>query len=63
MVTGPSKVVKPGGGSARRTHARYTCVGTTLTAWRSRVDVDIEWVIDSAEKLVTAPQNLRCGAR
>ncbi|MFE3140694.1 hypothetical protein [Streptomyces scopuliridis] len=60
VATG-SKVVKPGGGSARRANARKQCVNVNRTIhWRSVIDVDIIGVVDSPEKAVTATQSLRC---
>jgi hypothetical protein len=55
------KTVKQGGGSARRANARFTCVGTKKTTWRSVVDVDIIGVADSPNKLETPPKTYRCG--
>ncbi|XUL89127.1 hypothetical protein ACQ86D_22865 [Streptomyces galilaeus] len=55
------KTVKQGGGSARRANARFTCVGTKKTTWRSVVDVDIIGVADSPNKLETPAKTYRCG--
>jgi hypothetical protein len=56
-----SKKVKPGTGSSRRAHARFTCRGNASNKWRSAVDVDIIGVADTPEKAITPTQKLACG--
>jgi hypothetical protein len=44
------------------TTTRVPCATFASTEWRSVVDVDIVGVIDTPEKLYTAPRRLDCGA-
>lgn len=53
--------VRPGGGAGHRANARRTCNGTTVTQWRSVVDVDIIGYADPADVAVTPARFLACG--
>lgn len=55
------KTVRSGGGAEKRANARRTCNGTTVTQWRSVVDVDIIGYQDPADVHVTPVRFLRCG--
>ena len=52
---------RPGGGSGNRANARRQCNGTTVTQWRSVVDVDIVGFVDPPDKVTTDVRYLRCG--
>lgn len=53
--------VRSGGGSRKRANARRTCNGTTVTPWRSVVDVDIIGYPDPPDVHVTPARFLECG--
>jgi hypothetical protein len=48
-VCGSIDDLKPGGGSSRRVTARRNCDTTQPTSWRSHVDVDVNWEVDTSE--------------
>lgn len=52
--------VASGGGAGNRATGRATCATSTLTGWRSEVDVDIVGISDPSDKLHTNPQNITC---
>ena len=56
-----NKPVRPGGGSGHRANARRPCNGTTVTQWRSVVDVDVIGYKDPPNVLVTSDRFLECG--
>jgi len=51
--------VRSGGGSGNRATGRAGCSNSSLTSWRSVVDVDLVGLADSPEKLTTSSQNIR----
>ncbi|MET9292469.1 hypothetical protein [Streptomyces sp. NPDC003077] len=60
VATG-SKIVKPGGGSARRANVRKVCANAHPTRWRSLIDVDIIGELDTPEKATTEVVSVACG--
>jgi hypothetical protein len=50
----------PGGGSGKRAAAQTVCAGTTMTRWRSIVDVDLIGFADAPNKLTTPEQTIAC---
>lgn len=52
--------VRSGGGSANRSTGRASCSNTSVTGWRSVVDVDLVGLADDPGKLTTSAQNIGC---
>lgn len=52
--------VRSGGGSGNRATGRAACNSSTVTEWRSIVDVDLVGVLDDPGKLVTPTRTLAC---
>ncbi|NOK71597.1 MAG: hypothetical protein GFH25_541324n40 [Chloroflexi bacterium AL-N10] len=52
--------VRSGGGAGNRATGRVTCTSSTLTQWRSVIDVDLVGMIDDPRKLTTPTRSLSC---
>lgn len=50
-----------GPGTSKRANARFTCVNTTRTLWRSKVDVDIIGMADGPKDTITESVRIGCG--
>lgn len=60
VVTGPPRSIRPNQ-TSKRANARIACRTTApLGEWRSVVDVDIDWVIDDSNVLITPVRLLPC---
>ncbi|MEN2417025.1 hypothetical protein AABB02_02850 [Streptomyces rimosus] len=52
--------VRSGGGAGNRATGRAGCNNSSLTGWRSVVDVDLVGVADDPGKLITPARNINC---
>ncbi|MER6831849.1 hypothetical protein ABT352_38080 [Streptosporangium sp. NPDC000563] len=55
-----SATVRSGGGAGNRATGRAGCNSSSLTGWRSVIDVDLVGLADDPGKLVTPGQNIYC---
>ena len=55
-----SATVRSGGGAGNRATGRAGCYNSSLTGWRSVIDVDLVGLADDPNKLTTAAQNIYC---
>jgi hypothetical protein len=54
------QTVYSGGGSANRAVARAFCNNSTVTQWRSEIDVDVIGILDTPGKHYTPARSLYC---
>ncbi|WP_156184647.1 hypothetical protein [Allosalinactinospora lopnorensis] len=54
------KTVASGGGAGNRATGRAGCNNSSLTGWRSVIDVDLVGQADDPRKLTTPARNIRC---
>ena len=54
------QTVRSGGGAGNRATGRAGCNSSSLTGWRSVIDVDLVGLADDPNKLVTPAQNIYC---
>jgi len=54
------KTVYSGGGSANRAATRVRCNSSTMTSWRSEIDVDVIGILDTPGKFYTPTRSLNC---
>lgn len=52
--------VRSGGGAGNRATGRAGCNSTSLTGWRSVIDVDVVGIVDDPNKAVTSGRNISC---
>lgn len=55
-----SATVRSGGGAGNRATGRAGCNSSSLTGWRSVIDVDLVGLADDPGKLTTPSQNIYC---
>ncbi|MGW0252786.1 hypothetical protein ACWDYH_39810 [Nocardia goodfellowii] len=53
--------IYPGGGSGQRAAANDPCNGTASTAWRVKIDVDVDGSPDAANKEYGTENTFNCG--
>lgn len=58
--TAGKATVRSGGGAGHRATGRATCHSSTVTEWRSVIDVDVVSVLDPPNTLTTGGRNIRC---
>ncbi len=58
--TAGSATVSSGGGAGNRSTGRATCTSSSVTRWRSVIDVDVIGVLDPPDKLTTSTRNISC---
>lgn len=55
-----SATVSSGGGAGNRATGRAACSSSSLTGWRSVIDVNLVGILDDPGKLTTPSQNISC---